>query len=126
LGGDGTNGITLTKQNNVLSFDIPIETPKGIVYAMYVRGSEVAAPALSTTMSIEKAHKLLGHQSEDATRKMAKNLGWTLTKGHMSPCLPCTIGKAKQKITIKESARVSSKNPGERVFTDIASIRPAN
>jgi hypothetical protein len=72
LGGDGTKGITLTKQNNVLSFDIPIETPKGIVYAMYVRRSEVAAPALSTTTSIEKAHKLLGHQSEDATRKMAK------------------------------------------------------
>jgi hypothetical protein len=56
---------------------------------------------------------------------MAKNLGWTLTKGNMSPCLPCTIGKAKQKNTIKESTHVSSKNRAERVFTDIASIRPA-
>jgi hypothetical protein len=67
-GGDGTRGITLTKQNHVLSFDIPIKTPKGIVYAMYVRRSEVAALALSTTMSIEKAHKLLGHQSEDGKK----------------------------------------------------------
>jgi hypothetical protein len=57
---------------------------------------------------------------------MAKNLGWTLTKGNMSPCLPSTIGKAKEKNTTNESIHVSSKNPGERVFSDIASIRPAN
>jgi hypothetical protein len=31
LGGDKTIGITLTKGTNVLSFDIPIETPKGVV-----------------------------------------------------------------------------------------------
>jgi hypothetical protein len=37
LGGGGTKGIPLTKQNNALSFDIPIETPKDFAYAMHVR-----------------------------------------------------------------------------------------
>jgi hypothetical protein len=71
LGGDRTKGVTLTNQDNVLSIDIPIKTPEGSVYAMYVRRSEVAAPALYTTMSIEKTHRLLGHQSEETTSKMA-------------------------------------------------------
>jgi hypothetical protein len=73
LGGDQETGITLSKGDQNLIFDIPIETPKGVVYAIYLRRSEVAAPALPTTMNIEKAHRLLGHQSEDATRKTAKS-----------------------------------------------------
>jgi hypothetical protein len=60
LGGDSSKGITLTKDNNVLTFDIPIETPNGIVYAMLIRRSEIANPALHQTMSIELAHRLLG------------------------------------------------------------------
>jgi hypothetical protein len=46
-------GITLTKGTNVLKFDIPIVTPKGVVYAMYMRRTEVAASSVSTTMKIE-------------------------------------------------------------------------
>jgi hypothetical protein len=69
LGGDNMNGITLEKKDKVLKFDIPIETPKGVVYAMYVRRSEIAAPVMPTIMNIEKAHRVLGHQSEEATRK---------------------------------------------------------
>jgi hypothetical protein len=136
LGGDNTNGITLTKGTNVLKFDIPIVTPKGVVYAMYMRRTEVAASSVSTNMKIEKAHRLLGHQSEDTTRQTAKYLGWNITSGALQPCLPCTIGKAKQKNmpctigkakqknTVKMSNHDQSKNPGERIFTDIASIRP--
>lgn len=29
--------------------------------------------------SIQKAHKLVGHSNEEATRKTAKALGWTIT-----------------------------------------------
>jgi hypothetical protein len=72
LGGDNTNGITLKKGKDVLTFDIPIVTPKGVVYAMYTRRTEVAASSVSTTVKIDKAHRLLGHQSEDSTRKTAK------------------------------------------------------
>jgi hypothetical protein len=55
LGGDQETGITLSKGDQKLSFDIPIETPKGVVYAIYLRRSEVAAPALPATMSIKNA-----------------------------------------------------------------------
>jgi hypothetical protein len=123
LGGDQETGITLSKGDQKLTFDIPIETPKGVVYAIYLNRSEVAAPALPTTMNIKKAHRLLGHQSEDATRKTAKSLEWTITKGSMTPCLPCTISKAKQKNTVKLSNHETCTNPGERIFTDVASIR---
>jgi hypothetical protein len=53
LGGDNSTGITLTKDNIVLTFAIPIETPNGIVYAMHTRRSEIAIPALHQTMSFE-------------------------------------------------------------------------
>ncbi len=75
-------------------------------------------------MNIEKAHRLLGHQSEAATRKTANHLGWTITRGKMNTCLPCTIGKAKQKNTVKESDHTPATEPGERIFTDIASVKP--
>jgi hypothetical protein len=119
LGGDKITGITLTKGDQALKFDMPIETPKGVVYAMYMRRTEVAAPAMPTTMNIAKAHSLLGHQSEDATRKTAKHLGWDITRGSLKACLPCTTGKAKQKNTIKINP---VQNRRERIYTDIASI----
>jgi hypothetical protein len=85
----------------MLKSDIPIETPKGVVYAMLLRRTEVAAPVFPVTMDIEKAHRLLGHQSEEGTRNTAKYLGWTITNGAMPVCLPCTIGKAEQENTVK-------------------------
>jgi hypothetical protein len=44
----------------------------------------------------------------------------------MTPCLPCTIGKAKQKNTVKMSNHETCSYPGERIFTDIASIRASD
>jgi hypothetical protein len=72
LGGDQINGIILSKDQHTLKFDIPIDTPEGVVFAMYAKRTEVGSAAVSTTMNIEKAHRLLGHQSEEATRKTAK------------------------------------------------------
>jgi hypothetical protein len=53
LGGDNTNGITLKKGKDVLKLDIPIVTPKGVVYATYMRRIEVTPLSVSTTMKIE-------------------------------------------------------------------------
>jgi hypothetical protein len=124
LNGDKTNGITLSKEEQVVKFDIPIDTPEGIVFAMCARRTEVGAIAINTQMSIDKAHSLLGHQGEDATRKTARHLGWILTKGKMNPCLSCTLAKAKQKNTVKESEHQKAKTCGERIYTDIASVKP--
>jgi hypothetical protein len=93
---------------------------------MCITRSEIAAPAMVTTMNVERAHCLLGHQSEELTRRSAHHLGWTLTKGSLKPYLPCTIGKAKQKNTVKNSDHQLSSKPGERIFTDIASVQPKN
>ncbi len=124
LRGDKSSGITLSKDGHVVKFDIPIDTPEGIVFAMCAKRTEVSAVAVNTTLNIDKAHRLLGHQSEEATRKTAKHLGWTITKGAMSPCLSCTIAKAKQKNTVKESKHEAAKSCGERIYTDIASVKP--
>ena len=35
--------------------------------------------------------------SEDNTRKVAKELGWTIVRGTMKTCESCAKGKAKQK-----------------------------
>jgi hypothetical protein len=74
-------------------------------------------------MSINKAHALLGHCNEDATRKVARGLGWTITRGSLKPCAHCAIAKAKQKNTVKVSvSEDKAKKPGERVFLDITTI----
>jgi hypothetical protein len=89
----------------------------------FLAGSKMLMP---TTKSIEKAHRMLEHHSEEATRKTAKQLGWTIGSGTLHPCLSCTIGKAKQKNTVKQSKHEPSQTPGERILTDIASIRPTD
>jgi hypothetical protein len=65
LGGDEMKGITLTKEQYALRFDIPIDTLEGIVFAMYARRTEAGSEAVSLTMNIEEAHRLLGHQVEE-------------------------------------------------------------
>ena len=124
LSGNQDTGLVLTKQSFKLEFDIPIATKEGCVFAMHAKRTAVNIAAAAVTMNIEKAHRLLGHQSEAATKKTANHLTWNITRGTMKPCLPCTIGKAKQKNTIKESDHESASVPGERVFTDIASVKP--
>ncbi len=47
-------------------------------------------------MSINTAHKLLGHHGEVGTRQIAKALRISLTKGNMEVCKACAIAKARQ------------------------------
>ena len=49
------------------------------------------------TVSIIEAHQQLGHMNEADTRKTAKMLGWTITRGSLGVCEECGIAKAKQK-----------------------------
>ena len=73
--------IRLKKGNQEVTFDIKIPTPKGAVYAMYLsRENEIGGSAteVGTKMMIQQVHERLGHCGEEATRKTAKELGWTL------------------------------------------------
>jgi hypothetical protein len=122
-------GIWLTKGDQKLLFDIAIRTPKGMLFAKYIKreiGKEMAQAMVDEkSIPIELAHDRLGHPHEDMTRKMAKELlGWTLSCGSLKPCDGCTAGKAKQKNVPKESSHVVATEPNKaRVFLDIATIK---
>ena len=91
-------------------FDIAIPTPKGMLFAMYIkrekRGKEKeivqATVDAKNSIPIQQAHDHLGHLHEDITRKVAKRLGWTLSRGSLKPCEACAAGKAKQKNVPKD------------------------
>jgi hypothetical protein len=121
LGGDD-KGIWLTKGDQKLLLYIAIP------FAMYIKrdiGKEMAQAMVNEkSIPIQLAHDRLGHPHEDMTRKMAKELGWTLSRGNLKPCNGCTAGKAKQKNVPKESGHVVATEPNKaRVFLDIAMIK---
>jgi len=57
----------------------------------------------SVKMTVHKAHQVLGHANEAATRKTAAMLGWTLSQGALKICESCAKGKGKQKNFNKSS-----------------------
>ena len=67
LSGD-KNAIILTKDGRTITFDILIKTKKGALYCVYFKrnGREEFGNA-QVTMSVNKAHELLGHPSEAHT-----------------------------------------------------------
>jgi hypothetical protein len=76
------------------------------------------------SIPIQLAHDRLGHPHEDMTRKVAKELGWSLSRGSLKPCDGCLAGKAKQKNVPKESNHEAATEPNEaRVFLDITMIK---
>jgi hypothetical protein len=100
VGNDHPNNMWLAKDGNKLVFDIVIPTNKGMMLCIYLkRHSELglAVTDEGTKMSIIQAHVKLGHFSEAITRKTAKQLKWTITRGGMEPCEACAKGKARQK-----------------------------
>lgn len=124
LGGD-QNSIWLTKGDQKIAFDIKITTPNGMIFAMFL-WREIGAAGIKAeamTMDYKVAHAKLGHLGEDATKAVAKHLGWTVT-GETKKCESCEVAKAKQKSVPKESASEALK-PGERrVHLDIAPLKP--
>jgi hypothetical protein len=48
-------------------------------------------------IKVKQAHEYLGHLSEDTTRKMAHQLGMSLSRGTLPVWESCTIAKARQR-----------------------------
>jgi hypothetical protein len=121
LGGN-TDEIWLTKDG----FDIVIPTPKGVLFAMYIRRNTEVAGATTDkrqTMTIQQAHDRLAHSGEENTRITAAELGWTIMRGMLKPCDACSTGKAKQKNVPKISTHKMANNNEPRVFLDIATVK---
>ena len=93
--------VVMSKRSMVLTFDIVIKTTKGALFCAQLKIKEVAIAGanakLTKSMSIYKAHRLLGHADEEATRAMAAALEWPICIVKMKPCEHCAIAKAKQK-----------------------------
>ena len=126
LSGD-KEAMVLSNGTNKIMFDIKVHSPKGLIYAMYLKRdaelNNVAADDKKLNLTIKQAHEKLGHCSEDLTRQMAKSLGWQIVKGTMMPCESCAAGKAKQKNVPKEKPFEEAKNDVGRYFLDVASVK---
>ena len=55
---------------------------------------------------------LLGHRNEDSICKMAKELGWTITRGTLKPCKHCR----------KESIMPKTDIPGHKIYLDLSKV----
>ena len=147
LHGD-TKQIKLTKGNNSVVFDIIIDTPKGAIFAMYLkRNTELASAAADgttevrvvgadgltqvrgiepaqLTMTIKQAHERFGHANEAATRRAAEHMGIKIARGTLKVCEACARAKAKQKNVIKHNVtHQQALSFPKRVFLDIATLK---
>jgi hypothetical protein len=127
LSGDDQNGLSLVKNGICISFDIRVDTPEGVLWCVYLRRpiEEQAIIQMDTSMkmNMSKAHALLGHMSEVLTRKTAENLGWTITRGGMSPCESCALGKGRQKNIPKHSDLPDATLVNPRGYLDCSGLR---
>ena len=118
------NSLKLKKDKAEINFDIAIPTPRGAVYAMYIkRDTEINGIMVDNKINIKQTHDKLAHCGEDLTRRTAEAHGWKLTMGGLKPCEACTIGKAKQK-NVPKITKVEPLKEGEnRIFHDIATVK---
>jgi hypothetical protein len=111
----------------VVKFDIKVETGRGRVFAACFRRriDEHSEFGLSNIrMNILQAHRRLGHSNEGTTRKIARSLGCDITRGSLDTCEACAVAKAQQKNVTKVSKKPGAAHPNERVFIDLAYIKP--
>jgi hypothetical protein len=74
-------------------------------------------------MNIEQAHAILGHSSEDTTRKTAAALSMQITRGLLKTCEPCAVAKAKQMNVNNESEGTKAEKFNGRIYHDIAIVK---
>lgn len=127
LSGDSTM-LKLNKGGDEILFDIVIKTTKGALYCGYFeRTTATEVNNIATgqiNINVQRAHQVLGHNNETATRKIAAYLGWKITRGELLPCQDCTLAKAKQKNIPKVSQGEKATVPNGRVFLDNSTLRP--
>ena len=117
--------IKLSKGKATIVFDRIIKTSKGLVVGVEIvpRTDDVAHVMLDKGKSIDVnvLHGVLGHPSEDITKKTADYYGWKLT-GTFKPCSDCQTAKSKQNAVTKHSD-TKSIIPRERLFIDTSSVK---
>ena len=72
-----------------------------------------------------KAHALLGHANEEATRATAEHLGWLLSCGNR-PCQSCAEEKVKQRNVPQSTKGIKANKPNVRLYLDLAKFNMPN
>ncbi len=90
-------------------------------------GAALQIKSNKSSMNINLAHRLLGHNSKVQTQHIAKALGISIAQGSMDVCEACAFAKAKQKYTTQESqGHRKSTVLNMKVYSDLSYIYGPN
>jgi hypothetical protein len=78
-------------------------------------------PKDKVKIDVNKLHEILGHPSEETTKRTAKGMGIELT-GEFKRCENCALSNIRKRKVTKESENKAT-NKGERLFLDISSVK---
>ena len=81
-----------------IAFNLKVKTVNGILWCEHLpRNSSEVAAVVTRSVSMNRLHDMLGHINETSCHAIAKHLNIHISKGRLSVCESCAIGKAKQK-----------------------------
>lgn len=101
LGGDSEQ-IWLEKGEQKIPFNIKVKTPKGAIYAMYIKRKPANNNEITTMgtdkknpIKVTEAHGLMGHMNKVDSRRFIKHLGFHLSHRSMPLCAAYAVAKVK-------------------------------
>ena len=114
------DGYVFKKGEVEIEFNLKVKTENGILWCKRLprNKSEIAA-VVTGSVSVNRLHNMLGHINEISCRAIAKHLNIQISKGPLTVCESCAIGKAKQKPLRKNKGHSKASKANERVFIDI-------
>ena len=117
--------ITITSKNKHIKFDRIFKCPTGHLNGVKIQTENeltlVSRDMKRIKMFVNEAHNKLMHTNEETIKLTANRLNWDLINEKKNECMPCAIGKSKQKKISKLTESKATKI-GERIFVDICSV----
>ena len=96
--GSNRTAIWIEKGLVRLTFDIRIETSKGVLFAVCIWCNTIdmlwVSQSTRPRLSYNRVHAMLGHMGEEATCSIAWALQWDIISGFTVPCISCMAAKA--------------------------------
>jgi len=103
-----------------IAFSLKVKTVNGTLWCKHLpRNSTEVAAVVTRSVSMNCLHDMLGHINETSCRVIAKHLNIHISKGPLTVCDCCAMGKAKQKPLRRNKSHPRATKADERVFIDI-------
>ena len=100
-----------------IEFNLKAKTENGVLWCKRLpRNKSEAAAVVTRSVSVNRLHDMLGHINETSCRAIAKHLNIQISKGPLTVCKSCAIGKAKQKPLRKIKGHSKATKANERVL----------